>query len=116
LVASTGDVVGDDVGNGVDNDDDTEDVVGATVGDALNNVIGEVLEFGFALEVGTDIADGGICPIIGTEEPTSFVLPVLPEQPVTSIIETKTKKRVYIRKKDLKRDKADIIYIGFTLK
>lgn len=95
FVESANDAVGDDVGN----KDDADDAVGAIVGDALNNVIGEALEFGFALDVGRDIADGDICSTAGTEEPILFVLPEPPEQPVAKTIEAKTKKRMYISKK-----------------
>ena len=93
FVASTSDVV--DGGDGAD------DMVGVTVGDALNVAVGEALGLGFTADVGTDIADGGICPTIGTEEPTPFVLPVPPEQPATRNMEAKTRARMRVCKKNL---------------
>jgi len=93
FVASTSDVV--DGGDGAD------DVVGATVGDTLSVAVGEALGLGFTADVGTDIADGGICPATGTEEPTPFVLPVPPEQPATRNMEAKTRARMRVCKKNL---------------
>jgi len=93
FVASTSDVV--DGGDGAD------DVVGATVGDTLSVAVGEALGLGFTADVGTDIADGGICPATGTEEPTPFVLPVPPEQPATRNMEAKTRAWMRVCKKNL---------------
>ena len=101
FVASTTDVV-----------DDGDDVADVTAGDALSVAVGEALGLGFTPNGGTDIADGGICPIIGAEEPTPFVLPVPPEQPATRIKEAKERARMRVCKKDLEQAEADIIYIG----
>lgn len=106
FVASTSDVV--DGGDGAD------DMVGVAVGDALNVAVGEALGLGFTPDVGTDIADGGICPIMGTEEPTSFVLAVPPEQPATRIIEVRARARMRVCKKNLEKSKAVITYIGLV--
>ena len=96
FVASTSDVV-----DGGDGGDGADVVVGATVGDTLSVAVGEALALGFTADVGTDIADGGICPATGTEEPTPFVLPVPPEQPATRNMEAKTRARMRVCKKNL---------------
>lgn len=108
FVASTSDVV--------DGGDGAGDVVGATVGDTLNVAVGEALGLGFTPDVGTDIADGGICPTTGTGEPTPFVPPEPPEQPAMRIIEAKTKARMRVCKKNLEQAEADITYIGLVTK